>query len=640
MPLPAGTRLANYEILAFIATGAMGEIYRARDLKLGRSVAVKVLLKELSQNPDRLRRFEQEARAASALNHPNIVHIYDIGREDDTHFIVMELVEGTSLRRLLRDAPLANERLVELGRQMAAGLANAHEANIVHRDVKPENVMVTHDGFVKILDFGLAKLLEVPFADHSEMATMPRLGTRHGMLIGTVEYMSPEQAAAKPVDHRSDQFSLGLILYEMATGKMAFHQQTAAQTLASIIETEPAPISACNPKCPEGVIRIIHRCLEKSPEARYSDTKELLRELETVSIEERVPPLPPVPQSPEPDVPSLGTSIANLVGREIHEALGEASRELTEALREEETFHIQDEDGKTKSLTAKKLRKGIRSHRFTGSELIRLGPRGQWYPLHRSEVFQREVALRSNSDAKRGRELRGFLQHAVAFVGVGVVWFFLHGNVPFWMAYWGIGLAIHAVKAAPAAWSLLQRGRELPPVDTGPPALAGGLLSPAFLDDVEKVKELLEHRGGADHGEAIREMDHIVEQTTALAEKRRDLSEQTSEEERARLAGSIEACETKLVEATSADDRTLYQRQLDVLRRRRQTIDKARVVIERLTIRQNLAEHEVRQLRLDLSREEASAASAPELTSRLRDIRHEVDAKELVDEAIAQELSS
>lgn len=640
MALAAGTRLASYEILAFIGTGAMGAIYRARDLKLGRSVAVKVLLEELSQDRDRLRRFEQEARAASALNHPNIVHIYDIGQTDDTHFIVMELVEGSNLRRLLRDAPFGNERVAGIGRQLAAGLANAHRAGIVHRDVKPENIMVTDDGFVKILDFGLAKLLEFPLEGLSEVATLPRLGTRHGMLIGTVEYMSPEQAAGRPVDHRSDQFSLGLILYEMATGTMAFRRETAAQTLAAIIESEPATIAERNPQCPEGLIRIIRRCLEKSPDRRYQDARELVRELESVSLEERRPPIPPVPQNPEPDVPPLATSIVNLVGREINEALSEVSQELSEAHRDEQRYHVRDEDGRTRTLTAKKLRKRLRNNQYSGSELVRQGERGPWHSLRETEIFRQEVPVPLDPDGTQQRSLRGFLQHAVAFLGVGVVWFFLKGEVPFWMAYWGIGLAVHGVKAAPAAFSRVGGSRKAPATPKTPPGVAEELLSQTFLDEVERVKELLAERGGRDVGALTQEVDRIVAHMIVLAKKRRDLDEQTSEEERARLAASIDECERKLAGTTTAGDRRLYQRQLDVLRRRRHAIDKSRVVIQRFAIRQNLAEHEVKQLRLDLLREDAAKTSAPELTSRLRDIRHEVDAQELVDEAIAQELTS
>ncbi len=199
--LESGTRLGSYEIVASLGQGGMGIVYRAKDLKLGREVAVKVLRKEFASDQERLRRFEQEARSASALNHPNIVHIYDIGDDDGIHYMAMELVEGETLRQML-GRPLAIPRLLEIGTQISEGLAKAHEAGIVHRDVKPENIVVSYDGFVKILDFGLAKLTVLPFEVHSEMVTMLREGTRAGMLLGTVEYMSPEQAAGRSVDPR------------------------------------------------------------------------------------------------------------------------------------------------------------------------------------------------------------------------------------------------------------------------------------------------------------------------------------------------------------------------------------------------------------------------------------------------------
>ena len=255
MSLGPGTRLGSYEIVSSLGQGGMGAVYRARDLKLGREVAIKVLAPELASDSERLRRFEQEARAASALSHPNIVHIYDVGESDGTRYIAMELAEGVTLRRVLAEGPLSAERLLDVARQLADGLAKAHATGIVHRDLKPENVMVSEDGLVKILDFGLAKLSLPAWAIGSEMPTLAR--TRHGMLIGTVEYMSPEQASGKSADSRSDQFSLGLILYEMATGKIAFQRETAAQTLASIIESAPQPMARLNPSLPHGLDRIV-----------------------------------------------------------------------------------------------------------------------------------------------------------------------------------------------------------------------------------------------------------------------------------------------------------------------------------------------------------------------------------------------
>ena len=397
MALEASTRLGSFEIVESIGSGSMGEVYRAKDLKLGRQVALKALLPEFASDDDRLRRFEQEARAASALNHPNIVHIYDIGEDKGTHYIVMELVEGTNLRQLLRRAPFANEKLLELAQQMAAGLAKAHDAGIVHRDVKPENMMVTLDGFLKILDFGLAKLLDVPFETHSEMATMVRQGTRHGMLIGTVEYMSPEQAAGKSVDHRSDQFSLGLILYEMATGTLAFRRATAAQTLASIIESDPKPIVELNDACPSDLVRIVKRCLRKPHTERYEDTRDLLRDLKAVSLHQReLPPIPPVPQIPEPDVPSFGGAIRGQVRRDVRNALSEAEREIRDTFGEPE-FYLRSRDGVTKSISERRLRRKLRRNRFSGDEMVRRGDEGEWVHIYESDLFRQEVPYSGGS---------------------------------------------------------------------------------------------------------------------------------------------------------------------------------------------------------------------------------------------------
>ncbi len=258
----------------------MGEVYRARDERLSRSVALKVLPGEISADKNRLERFEKEARAASSLNHPNIVTIYDIGSSESVAYIAMELVEGKTLREMLVSGPIALRRLLSLSAQVADGLAKAHAAGIVHRDLKPENLMVTRDGFVKILDFGLAKLVPSGFeaSDGSHLPTITR-GTEPGTVLGTVGYMSPEQASGHPVDFRSDQFSLGAILYEMATGKRDFDRATAIQTLSAIIQDDPEPLSAAVSKIPANLVWIIERCLAKDPEERYGSTKDLARDL-------------------------------------------------------------------------------------------------------------------------------------------------------------------------------------------------------------------------------------------------------------------------------------------------------------------------------------------------------------------------
>jgi TolB-like protein/Tfp pilus assembly protein PilF/predicted Ser/Thr protein kinase len=280
MSLPIGARLGSYEITSLLGSGGMGQVYRAKDLKLGRDVAIKVLREELASDPERLRRFEQEARSASALNHPNIITIHDIGKHDATPYIAMEYVEGKTLREMLGGGPLPTKKLLQLATQIAEGLAKAHSAGIVHRDLKPENLMVTSDGYVKILDFGLAKLLPEAVDYGSEETTITKELTRAGVILGTIGYMSPEQASGRPIDPRSDQFSLGSILYEMATGKVAFKRDTAAATLAAIIEGEPEPVAKVNPNVSPHLRVIVERCLKKHPEERYESTRDLARELE------------------------------------------------------------------------------------------------------------------------------------------------------------------------------------------------------------------------------------------------------------------------------------------------------------------------------------------------------------------------
>ena len=280
MSLGPGTRVGPYEVLGPLGAGGMGEVYRARDERLARSVALKVLPAEISADAGRLQRFEKEARAASSLNHPCIVTIYDIGAAGSVSYIAMELVEGKTLRELLAAGPVTLRRLLSISAQIADGLAKAHAAGIVHRDMKPENLMVTRDGFVKILDFGLAKLVPTAFeeSDGSRLNTVTR-GTEPGTVLGTVGYMSPEQASGHPVDFRSDQFSLGAILYEMAAGKRAFERPTAVQTLSAVIQDDPEPLSAAAPKIPTNLAWIIERCLAKDPEERYASTRDLARDL-------------------------------------------------------------------------------------------------------------------------------------------------------------------------------------------------------------------------------------------------------------------------------------------------------------------------------------------------------------------------
>ena len=279
MTLPSGTRLGSYELTAAIGAGGMGEVYRAKDARLGREAAIKVLPADLAGDAERRARFEQEARAASALNHPNILTVYDIGDSESGLYIAMEYVEGRTLRELLVSGPVPTRKLLPIATQVADGLAKAHVAGIVHRDLKPENVMVNKDGFVKILDFGLAKLAAPAGDGGSELATMVGPGTSPGVVLGTVGYMSPEQASGQAVDFRSDQFSLGAILYEMATGRRAFQKKTAVETLSAIIREDPAPIAGVNPAAPAPLRWIVERCLAKEPEDRYASTRDLARDL-------------------------------------------------------------------------------------------------------------------------------------------------------------------------------------------------------------------------------------------------------------------------------------------------------------------------------------------------------------------------
>jgi eukaryotic-like serine/threonine-protein kinase len=281
MPIPAGTEFGDCEILAPLGAGAMGEVYRARDNNLGREVALKLLPEQLASDPDRLRRFEQEARAAAALNHPNIVAVYRFGtRNGNTPYLVTELLQGQTLRERLKQGAIPVRKTVDYAAQIARGLAAAHDQGIVHRDLKPENIFLTRDGLVKILDFGLAKL-NAPEAGemHSTIATEP------GMVLGTVGYMSPEQVRGLVADHRSDIFSLGTILYETLSGNRAFQGATSADTMSAILREEPAELSSSVRNLSPALARIVHRCLEKDPAERYQSARDLAFNLELLTRE-------------------------------------------------------------------------------------------------------------------------------------------------------------------------------------------------------------------------------------------------------------------------------------------------------------------------------------------------------------------
>lgn len=273
-----GSTLGPYEILAPLGSGGMGEVYRARDPRLQREVALKILSDESRENSERQFRFLQEARAASSLKHANILTVYDIGEQNGSRYIVSELVEGDTLRSLIQKGPIPLKRFLNIAVQVGAGLTAAHEAGIVHRDLKPENIMVTRDNQVKLLDFGLSKLA-VPATGTAEEQTHSHLLTTPGAILGTVTYMSPEQARGEDIDFRSDQFSFGLILYEMATGKKAFQRNTPVQTLSAIITEEPPAISSLTSKFPGPLRWIIERCLAKDLRERYGATIDLYHEL-------------------------------------------------------------------------------------------------------------------------------------------------------------------------------------------------------------------------------------------------------------------------------------------------------------------------------------------------------------------------
>ncbi len=280
MALRKATRLGPYEVVASVGAGGMGEVYRARDSRLGREVAVKILPESLSEDPQRLHRFEQEARAAAALNHPNILAVYDLGRQDKAPYIVSELLEGETLRERLLSGPIPTRKAVDYALQLARGLAAAHDKGIVHRDLKPENIFITPDGRVKILDFGLAKLTRPDSSpDGATMAVESNAGT----VVGTVGYMAPEQVRGKPADARADLFALGAILYEMLTGQRAFRGDTSADTMTAILTKDPPEFGSAHAQVSPALDRIVRHCLEKSPEERFQSARDVAFDLETLS---------------------------------------------------------------------------------------------------------------------------------------------------------------------------------------------------------------------------------------------------------------------------------------------------------------------------------------------------------------------
>jgi serine/threonine protein kinase len=625
--LASGARIGSYEVIDRLGAGGMGEVYRARDTRLGRTVALKVL--RLGADPELLHRLDREARAASALNHPNIVQIYDVGvaaSQAGAHYVVMEHVEGETLRRRLARGAFPITELLDLGAQLTDGLAKAHRAGIVHRDLKPENLMVTPDGVLKILDFGLAKVVAAPLGDIDDHETLSRHGTQVGMLVGTLEYMSPEQASGRPVDHRTDQFSAGLVLCEMATGRPLFRRDTPAQVLAAVIERDPDPLGRLRPDVPHALETLVTRCLQKDPARRFLKTDELASELAALA----------------------GRSRSGLrTGERPREAASPLSIELMPPASSPpgpagpEVYHVQTGD-RVRSYDEGKLAQLIRRGRLTGAELARRDGDEQWRPLFESRVYRREVPTSGDPrDAARRRLLRGVAGHFSGFFITGVVMYSLEGHLPFWMAIWGAVLGMQALRAAPAAWTLLRRGRgEAARPAVGPPLPApGGQLEAgaagvpsAVAHEGALVRALIQKRGGSDAGRLLADVDGILKLTADLAARLADLEEQTSDRERAALATAVSEAQARLDRAELAQDRRLFERQLKVVQGREEAIAKAMRVLERLRVRRELAEHQLKQLRLDLSRGAAGSLDVPELTSRLQFIRYEVDAQEDIDE--------
>jgi two-component system LytT family response regulator len=290
--LAAGDSIGRYRIQSCLGEGGMGEVYLATDTRLDRNVALKILPPALAQDPDRMERFDREAKAASALNHPNVAHIYEIGEARGIHFLSMEFIEGEPLASHIDGKPLPVHEISQIGSQIADALDAAHAKGIVHRDIKPANIMITPRGHVKVLDFGLAKMVDgpgIPFRSQIET----RYVSTAGALLGTVEYMSPEQALGRSVDHRSDIFSLGVVLYQMATGRVPFAGSTPSETIARILEAQPEAMARFNYDLPETLERIVRKCLEKDRERRYQSARDIMVDLQELAREHETAPAPP-----------------------------------------------------------------------------------------------------------------------------------------------------------------------------------------------------------------------------------------------------------------------------------------------------------------------------------------------------------
>ncbi len=285
MPVTSGSRFGSYEILSLLGSGGMGEVYRAHDARLGRAIAIKLLPEEWAFDPDRLARFEREAKVLASLNHPHIAALYGFEEAAGRHLLVMELVEGETLAERLARGPMTVDDALEAAQQIADALESAHEKGVVHRDLKPANVKITPEGRVKVLDFGLARLPDAdqatPLSNATNSPTLNVLATQAGVILGTAGYMSPEQAKGAVADHRSDIFSFGALFYEMVTGRRAFHADTPAETMAAVLMREPdfdALPASLNPR----VAALLRRCLDKSPRRRWQAAGDLRAEIEAI----------------------------------------------------------------------------------------------------------------------------------------------------------------------------------------------------------------------------------------------------------------------------------------------------------------------------------------------------------------------
>jgi serine/threonine protein kinase/TolB-like protein len=299
-----GSRLGPYEIITLIGAGGMGEVYRARDPRLDRDVAIKVLPTQFVSDPDRLRRFEDEARTIAALSHPNVLTIYDVGSHEGAPYIVSELLDGETLRRRLMAGPLSPHKTCEYAIQIAQGLAAAHQRGIVHRDIKPENLFITRDGLIKILDFGVAKLAQrLPLRTCSVSVPTTSEATKPGVVIGTAGYMSPEQVRGVPVDHRTDLFSLGCVLFEMLSGRAPFQRETGVDSMSAILHDDPPLLTCSGRVIPAAYQVIVRRCLEKRPDDRFSSAHDVALAMQAVST---------APHAAIPEQPDSACSDASL----------------------------------------------------------------------------------------------------------------------------------------------------------------------------------------------------------------------------------------------------------------------------------------------------------------------------------------